>query len=159
MIWEGLEEELIVNGIEAKDSTEVLKVMGEMVIKAGYAKESYVDALIKRESEFPTGLDIGGFGIAIPHTDVSHVNKAATAVGVLKEPVDFIQMGTDDELVKVNIVFMLAVDDPKAHISTLQRLIEILQDKNTLEKLKAAKESADIIAVIRQKELELEKAS
>ena len=43
-----------------------MKNLGSVVIKEGYAKESYVDALIAREEEYPTGLDVDGMGVAIP---------------------------------------------------------------------------------------------
>lgn len=34
-----------------------------------------MQALKDREAEFPTGINTGEKGVAIPHTDVSHVNK------------------------------------------------------------------------------------
>ena len=122
------------------------------LIDEGYTKESYIDALLTREKDFPTGLDIDGLGVAIPHTDVSHVNKAGIAIGVLKKPVTFIQMGSDDEEIGVKLVFMLAVTDPNAHIDELQRIIEIIQDKDVLEKFFTVTDKDTIIEVIKEKE-------
>ena len=99
MIWEELNQALIVTGMEASDYKDVMKNLGSVVIKEGYAKESYVDALIAREEEYPTGLDVDGMGVAIPHTSVEHVKKAGIAIAALKQPVTFTQMGTDDETV------------------------------------------------------------
>lgn len=152
MIWEELDKSVIVPDLEAKTWEDVMKNLGQKLIDAGYSKESYIDALIAREKDFPTGLDIDGLGVAIPHTDVSHVNKAGIAIGVLKEPVTFIQMGTDDEEVGVKLIFMLAVTDPNAHIDELQRIIEIIQDKGVLEKLFTVTDKETIIEVIREKE-------
>lgn len=152
MIWEELDKSVIVPDLEAKTWEDVMKNLGQKLIDAGYSKESYIDALIAREKDFPTGLDIDGLGVAIPHTDVSHVNKAGIAIGVLKEPVTFIQMGTDDEEVQVKLVFMLAVTDPNAHIDELQRIIEIIQDKGVLEKLFTVTDKETIIEVIKEKE-------
>ena len=152
MIWEELDKSVIVPDLEAETWEDVMKNLGQKLIDAGYSKESYVDALIAREKDFPTGLDIGGLGVAIPHTDVSHVNKAGIAIGVLKEPVTFIQMGTDDEEVGVKLIFMLAVTDPNAHIDELQRIIEIIQDKGVLEKLFTVTDKETIIEVIKEKE-------
>ena len=152
MIWEELNKSVIVPDLEAETWEDVMKNLGQKLIDAGYSKESYVDALIAREKDFPTGLDIGGLGVAIPHTDVSHVNKAGIAIGVLKEPVTFIQMGTDDEEVGVKLIFMLAVTDPNAHIDELQRIIEIIQDKGVLEKLFTVTDKETIIEVIKEKE-------
>lgn len=152
MIWEELDKSVIVPDLEAKTWEDVMKNLGQKLIDAGYSKESYIDALIAREKDFPTGLDIDGLGVAIPHTDVSHVNKAGIAIGVLKEPVTFIQMGTDDEEVGVKLIFMLAVTDPNAHIDELQRIIEIIQDKGVLEKLFTVTDKETIIEVIKEKE-------
>lgn len=152
MIWEELDKSVIVPDLEAKTWEDVMKNLGQKLINAGYTKESYIDALIAREKDFPTGLDIDGLGVAIPHTDVSHVNKAGIAIGVLKEPVTFMQMGTDDEEVGVKLIFMLAVTDPNAHIDELQRIIEIIQDKGVLEKLFTVTDKETIIEVIKEKE-------
>lgn len=152
MVWEELKESLIAIGMEAKNYEDVMRQLGGMLTEQGYAKDSYVDALIKREGEFPTGLDIDGVGIAIPHTDVAHVNKAATAIATLKEPVDFIQMGTDDEPVKAELIFMLSVDDPKAHLEQLQQIIAIIQDKEVLKNILETKEEKRIIEIIKEKE-------
>ena len=152
MIWEELRESLIFTNLEAKTYEDVMRAVGQKVTAEGFAKESYVDALINREKDFPTGLDIDGFGVAIPHTDVSHVNKAATAIAILKNPVTFVQMGTDDDYVDAKVVFVLAVDDPKGHLEQLQRIISIIQDKDALEKLTQVNEASEIINVIKEKE-------
>ena len=152
MIWEALDSALIITGLDAEEDKDVMRKLGAVVVKEGYAKESYVDALIAREEEFPTGLDVSGIGVAIPHTSVEHVNKVGIAIAVLNRPVTFIQMGTDDETVEVRLVFMLAVVDPNAHIDQLQRIVEIIQDQAVLGKLMEAKEAEEIIQIIREKE-------
>lgn len=155
MIWEELDKSVIVPDLEAETWEDVMKSLGQKLIDEGYTKESYIDALLTREKDFPTGLDIEGLGVAIPHTDVSHVNKAGIAIGVLKKPVTFIQMGSDDEEIGVKLVFMLAVTDPNAHIDELQRIIEIIQDKDVLEKLFTVTDKDTIIEVIKEKEKSL----
>ncbi|MDO4554813.1 MAG: PTS sugar transporter subunit IIA [Lachnospiraceae bacterium] len=152
MIWEELDKSLIMTDLDVTCWEDVMKEIGGTLTKEGYTKDSYVDALIAREKEYPTGLDIDGIGVAIPHTDVSHVNKAGIAIGVLKEPVTFVQMGTDDETAKVGVVFMLSVVDPNKHMDHLQRIITIIQDKNVLNQLLEAKETDEIIEIIKEKE-------
>lgn len=156
MIWEELNPNLVFTDVEAKSSKDVFEKVGGAMIKEGYAKDTYVQALINRESEFPTGLDMGGFGIAIPHTNVEYVNKAATAIAVLKDPVSFHVMGGDDEdTVDVNLAFMLAVDDPNAHIDKLQRIVDLIQDQDFLRELSEQKEGSEIIELIKNKEQSL----
>ena len=155
MIWEELKESLIVIGMEAASSQDVFAQLGGALTREGYTKTSYVAALAAREKDYPTGLDINGIGVAIPHTDVSHVNKAAIAIAVLKEPVKFIQMATDDEEVKVKLVFMLSVVDPDAHLEELKQILAVIQDTAVLEKLTEAKEKQEIIEIIKEKEKEI----
>ena len=152
MIWEELKESLILTDLNASTSDDVMRLVGQKVIVEGHANASYVDALSESAQGFPTGLDIDGFGVAIPHTDVSHVNKAATAIAILNHPVTFVQMGTDDDYVDAKVVFMLAVDDPKGHLEQLQRIIAIIQDKEILERLAQGKEAKQIIEIIKEKE-------
>ena len=151
MVWEKLKKELIIPGLEAKNSDEIFEALGGELVKQGYCKESYVQALKDREAEFPTGINMGEKGVAIPHTDVSHVNKKGIAIATLKEPVSFIEMGTDDEYVKAQVIFMLAVDE-KGHLELLQAILGLLQDQETLTKLTEAKDAEEIIEIIKEKE-------
>lgn len=150
MIWEQLQESLMIMDMEADFCTDVFTQLGGALMREGYTKDSYIDALIAREKDYPTGLDIDGIGVAIPHTDVSHVNRAGIAIGVLKHPVTFIQMGTDDEEVRVRLVFMLAVVDPGAHIDELQRVLAVIQDTDVLERLLEAEDTAEIIEIVKE---------
>lgn len=155
MIWEELDPKLIVTDLDALDSADALAKLGKVVTEKGYAKDSYAAALVEREKEYPTGLDIDGVGVAIPHVDPSHVNKQAVAIAILKHPVTFIQMGSDDETVDVQLMFMLAVVDPNAHIDQLQRIFEMIQDKAFLEKLMTASDGEQIMKIIKEKESSL----
>lgn len=152
MIWEDLNENLIVPDLDVKSSEDVFRTLGGKMISEGYCKNSYVDALIAREKDFPTGINMGEIGIAIPHTDKEHVKKGAVAIGVLKHPVYFFQMGTTDEPVDAKLIFMLAVENPEEHLVFLQRILMVLQDQNTLTKIMETGSKKEIIQVIKEKE-------
>lgn len=156
MIWEDLQEDLVVMDLEAESSEEVFRKLGGKLIEAGYCKESYVEALINREKDFPTGINMGEIGIAMPHTDREHVNKSGIAIARLKNPVKFFQMGTLDVEVQARIIFMLAVEDPDAHLIFLQRIIILLQDETVLQRILSAKDKQEIITMIKEKEQELD---
>lgn len=152
MIWEKLRPSMVLTNLDVSSSDDVMDAVGTAVVKAGYAKESYVQALKDREKDYPTGLDVDGIGVAIPHTAVEHVNQSGVAIATLRQPVTFTQMGTDDETVGVQIVFMLAVTDPNDHLDELQRILLILQDTEVLKKLMNAEHEQQIIDLIREKE-------
>lgn len=151
MVWEKLKAELIIPGFQADSSDDIFEALGGELVKQGYCKESYVQALKDREAEFPTGINTGEKGVAIPHTDVSHVNKKGIAIATIKKPVSFMEMGTDDEYVNVQVVFMLAVDE-KGHLELLQAILGILQDQEVLNRLIEAKKPEEIIEIIKNKE-------
>ena len=73
----------------------------------------------------------------------------------MKEPVPFVQMATDDEVVKVKLVFMLSVVNPEAHLEELKQILAIIQDTDVLSKLTEAKEKQQIINIIKEKEITL----
>ncbi len=142
-------------GSRCRKLREVFERLGKTLIEEGYCRDSYIDALKTREKDFPTGVNMGGVGIAIPHTDKSHVYKGAVAIGILKKPVKFYQMGTTDEVVMARLVFMLAVDDPEEHLVFLQRILQVLQDSNTLKQLTECTKKQDVIRIIKEKEQSL----
>lgn len=66
MIWEELRDDLIFYDLQAVDYKEVLQSMGDAMIQAGYGEEGFTEAVLEREKDYPTGLDIDGIGVAIP---------------------------------------------------------------------------------------------
>lgn len=155
MVWEELKEDLIFTCVEARSIDEVFDQLGGALVRAGYGRDDYVQALKDREGEYPTGLNVNGIGIAIPHTPVDYANGTATCIGVLKEPVTFLGMGTDEE-VPVKLVFTLCVTDPHAHIGQLKQIVLIIQDGEVLQRLIGSKDPKEIIQIIKDKEQALE---
>lgn len=125
--------EINVKNISSKE--EALTYLSDKLIEKGIVKESYKEAILNREKVFPTGLQFEKYGIAIPHTDVEYVNKEQIAVMTLQNPVSFYQMGTNDVEVPVKVIFMLALKEAHSQLTILQQLIEILQDKEIMERL------------------------
>lgn len=152
MIWNELDSRLVTIGVEAETTDDVMEIMGSGFVRLGYCKDSYIQALKDREAEFPTGIDIDGVGVAMPHTDVSHVVKAGIGIATLTEPVTFTHMATDDVPVPVTIVFMLAVDAPNRHLEEIQDILAIIQDKEILKQILGAENAESVIEIIKEKE-------
>ena len=83
------EEVFEINVANIKTKEEALSYLADKLTSKGIVKESYKQAIIDREHVFPTGLQFEAYGIAIPHTDVEHVNKEQIALMTLKEAVPF----------------------------------------------------------------------
>ena len=152
MIWEELKESLIFFNIKEREEKEILKIMGEVLICEGYAKPNYVQALVEREKDFPTGLKIQNIGVAIPHTDAKYVKKEGIAIAVLRDPVTFGLMGEEKKRIPVRIVFMLALLDPNTHVEYLQRILSLIQDVEVLKALLVAEDYTEIVQTIKEKE-------
>ena len=137
-----LREELIFVGMEAADWEEVLTLLANRLFQAGYLRESYLRAVLNRERQFPTGLRTAEVAVALPHTEKEHVLKPAVAVAILAHPVTFGEMGTEDQTVPVEIVFMLSILEPDEQVTWLSRLVSTFQLEGFLPLLKSAVDSA-----------------
>jgi len=141
-------EKLVAIGLSESSSESVIRVLGELLLQNGYVADSYIDAVLEREKEFPTGLPTEPFGVAIPHTDCKHVHRTGIAVGVLSNPVEFGVMGSPEGTVQVRIVFLIAVAEPEGQVKTLQNLALFLHRRDALERLAVAQDAAEVTAIL-----------
>lgn len=131
-----IDQNLIVLNSDADHYSDVLKILGEMMIKKGYANPNYVEGLLEREAIYPTGIATETIGVALPHTDSDFVKESKIGMLVLDEPVKFGMMGGDDgEEVDVKIAFLLGLSEGNEHLQVLQEIIQLIQDKNFINEL------------------------
>lgn len=131
-----LEPSAVKLNITAEDSKDIVTLLGDLLFKAGYVKETFSEAALAREREMPTGLPLmGNYNAAIPHTDVEHVYKPALALATLTEPITFQNMIAPEEPVPVQLVILMALDKPKAQVGMLQEIAEVLQDTEIINRL------------------------
>jgi galactitol PTS system EIIA component len=113
--------------LEARDRREAISALAEMLRTAGKVRGSYLEAVLAREAEFPTGLPTPRFAIAIPHTDPEHCIEPAVAVGIMRNTVNFEEMGSPGTTLEVQIVFLLSITRPEDHVEWLSRLASAFQ--------------------------------
>ncbi len=147
-------DDLIEINLNLDTKEEVIKKLSELMLKNEIVKDSYLNAVLKREKEFPTALSTKNVSFAIPHTDPEHVNKAAIAVALLKNKVNFTSMENYDQEIGVKIVFLLAITNPSKQVKVLQKLIEIMQNKEIVDELLNS-EDQNKLADIFQKKLKV----
>lgn len=129
----------------ASDSKDVISHLGRLLFDAGYVRDSFVDAALDRESRLPTGLPLsGGVNAAIPHTEVEHVLKPGLAMATLSAPVTFQNMVSPEEAVPCQLVFVMALDQPKAQIEMLQEIAGILQNPTIINSLMKANDFEEV---------------
>ncbi|MEB7462958.1 PTS sugar transporter subunit IIA [Staphylococcus succinus] len=140
----------IILNLEARTSDAALSELAELMYSNGYVKSSYKDAVIAREKSFATGLPTVYCSVAIPHTDIEHVEAKSIGVAVLKDTVPFVIMGEVKETTDVKLIFMLAMDKEDAQLSLLQKLMGIFQNDQLLKTIVNAKTRNEIAQVIEQ---------
>lgn len=141
---QAIHRELIAVGIDAKDSEDAIRQVGKLFEENGYVKDSYIDAVVAREKVFATGLELDGISIAMPHTDIIHVNKPGVTVAKLAHPVEFEHMGEPGRKVEAEMLFMMAITNPEDQIGTIMRVLGVFQNKEALEAFKAAETEEEV---------------
>lgn len=115
-------------GCKSVGREQAIRDSGALLVKRGYVKDLYVDAMVERDKL--TSVYIG-MGIAIPHG----TNEAKDAVEntgvVLQQYPD----GVDFDGEKAQLVFGIA-GKGEEHLEILANICRILEDEEILEKLK-----------------------
>lgn len=143
------QEDLVLPKITADNSNEVIRQIGDVLCKAGFVSEEYVDSVLEREGSFPTGLQLAGLALAIPHaTPAGNVAKDGIAVGRLTTPVYFQSMENPEEEVAAEYVFMLALKDSERHLEVLKQMFASLQKPSVIAALKTARTKTEIMSVV-----------
>jgi PTS system galactitol-specific IIA component len=133
-----------------RQAGEAISFLSRSLYQAGYVKDTFEEAVLKREEEYPTGLPTVGYGVAIPHTDAEHVLKPTIAVGVLKKPVVFKEMGYPDSTVNVSLVCVLALEK-SGYVDLLSKFVEAIQDRDFLNRVCTEKDRSKIAMLLNAK--------
>jgi mannitol PTS system EIICBA or EIICB component len=135
-----LREENIFIGQEFQTKEEAIRFAGEALVKAGYAEDSYVDAMIEREGITTTYM---GNNVAIPH-GTEDAKKAVTKSGftVIQVP-----EGVDFNGEQAKLIFGIAGKDG-THLEILSSIAVICSEQENVDRMvqaKTAQELKDII--------------
>lgn len=143
-----LNDELILRNVSVRNANEFFDHIAKVLENFDFVEPSYLDNIKEREAEFPTGLKGCSIAVAIPHTNSEHVKTNAIGVVVLDEPIQFIAMGSDDEILDVEIIFPLIVKSPKEHIGILSKMMRLVQDEASLQEIKDAEDNETIKKIV-----------
>lgn len=127
---------------EIKTREEAISHISNYLEKKGYVNKQYVDATIKREYTFPTGLSTKPIGIAVPHSERENVIKPAVIMGICKKPIEFYKMEDSESKMEVGVIFLLALQGENSHLNYLKNIVNYCKYEENLKKLYYA-ESTD----------------
>lgn len=128
-----LNSTLILPKMDVSSSSEVIKLLGNTLIKEGYAKNGMAESVLLHERKFPTGISTK-IPIAIPHTELGFTIRKGFAIAIVKNPVEFFRMGDPEKTIKVNIV-VLPVLDREDGRKDFYKIMQRLSDYKVSNKL------------------------
>lgn len=144
-----IQQDLIYTHLKADTKEDIISQLADKLLEAGKVKDSFKTAVLKREEEYPTGLPLGKYNIAMPHTFAAHVIEPAIAVAKLDKAVTFTEMGTKDAKLPVSLVMMMAVSDPQEQVGMLKKILRIFSEENVLEALMKSKDTQEMYKTLR----------
>jgi fructose-specific phosphotransferase system IIA component len=116
--------------LKASTKGEVLDELISVLVDTGKVtdKETFKNAVLKREEEFSTGI---GMGIAIPHGKSNAVKEASIVFGLSKAGIDYESM--DDK--PAHLFFLIAVPEESSdvHLRALSEISRKLMHTETRE--------------------------
>ena len=135
-----LRRENIILGCKPVTPEEAIRACGELMVKAGYVTEGYIDGMLQRNQEFSVAI---GCHVAIPHgVNEARVYIKQTGLVVMTYP-DGITW--DDEIVR--LVIGIAAKDGNEHIDVLGCITEAAGTDEDTDALVA---NADVETIYRK---------
>jgi len=140
----------ILTDVQAANKEAALRLIYNALYKAGKVKESFYDAVLAREAEYPTGLALPHFNVAIPHVVPEHVYSSALGIAVLHDLVPFHQMDNHDLTVDVKVIFNIALGEEGKQIEVLQSLMNRVLDEDVMTAIVKAGSPEEIETILRK---------
>jgi PTS system galactitol-specific IIA component len=141
--------EFVLASISASSREEALIRMAEFLVEKGNCRPSFIEAIVERERNHPSGLPMPGPKIAIPHTDAEHVLQSVILFVRLPEPVEFLSMGSPEDKLQVRMISMFALKEKKRIGDMLETLINVYQREEVLNAILEAENADGIYKILR----------
>ncbi len=143
-----ISEKLIKLSMQTSTKEDAIKMLADPFYELDYVREGYYEHVIEREKNFPTGLPTA-IPVAVCHTEAEYVKQSALAVGTLLRPIAFQEMGTPERMVQAEIIFLLALNDPKQQVPWLKKMASIFKDRKTLEMIRNASDPMELAQALK----------
>lgn len=142
--------------LDANNKEDLFNKVASLLEERNIVKKSYRKALLDREKEYPTGLDMSAVGdnlpnVAIPHTDVKHNLKENIVFVKLDKPVMFHNMIAPKDTLEVSLLFFIINNSSDSQTNILAKLMDFFTKKGNLEgliKLSTADEVSNYISKV-----------
>lgn len=125
------------------DSDDFFHTVNEKLLAVNLVTIDFLQNIRLREREYPTGLALESFSIAIPHTDIKFIKEPFVAFYQLAEEMPWNEMGADENKLKIKFIILLGLVDTSSHIDFLQNLITLFSTENHADWLSKTQSSHD----------------
>lgn len=110
---------------------ETIKKVYEQLRDLDYVKGDFLSNIIKRENDFPTGIDTSNLdkdlpNIALPHTEGKFVNTTLIVPVKLARSITFHNMVRPSEKLPVSFLFMLLDDSSDGQARLQAKVVDFL---------------------------------
>ena len=143
--------ELVFFDFEAKDRFEFFSKMSEILVEKGYVKDTWLDAILTREKNYPTGLQFEHIAVALPHVDPENLVKPYIAVIKPKEPIVFEGMaGIGGDVPAELIVNLGLLAHAEGQVAVLQALMGVFMDEASVADITAQTTPEGMVETMRK---------
>lgn len=135
--------ELIDLNIQAEDEQQAFEIVAKKLAVKDLVTKSYCEGISEREKEFPTGLITQYLNIGLPHSDPQYIKQPFIFIARLKDPVNCLQMG-DNQEIQVRDLFFLGIKEGKEQVGLLQIFMDLFMNEEFVRKYKTSKTKNEI---------------
>lgn len=138
-----------------KNINEAFATMAKRFIQADLVKNSYEEAIKKREKEFPTGIDLSVIGadlpsVAIPHTEREHCKVTKVILVKLDQVISVgNMMNPSQELQNVRYLFMILNSADSEQAGILSKIMELVANAEKIKALEKAEDRESLYKVVK----------
>lgn len=110
---------------------EVFTEVANHLMLNNYVAPAFLENIIEREKNYPTGMDMSVVdpelpNFAVPHTEVEYVNTRRIVPIKLVHPVEWHSMIDPSQSFDVSFLFMILNDDKEAQVGILAKIMDFV---------------------------------
>ncbi len=148
MELEQLDDNVIFLNQEFANREDMFKYISHELSKNNYVTDQYLEKVIQRENDHPTGFKLKTLNVAMPHVDCEFVKKNGMFIVTSKKGIIFKNAETDEDL-PVNIVFGLLLKESDTHLTFLMKLASSFGNDMILQKIVESNNKIEIKNILK----------
>jgi len=148
MLEKHLKEDLMFLKLDVSSRDELFKKMSDIYVEKKLVKEDFYQFLSEREDDYPTGLQLEDYAVAIPHGNPEHIKESFVSVVSLTKPIMINKMEDASEKIPIDLFFFLGLGDGNTHLGILRETMGLIQKKELVDKLREAQSSKEAFITI-----------